>query len=253
MSPRTRSPSSTHPAQPVTIRRAAADSTLRSTQAGQGQALQDGGPIRRRRRARYRSGTGRSSRPRPRTPPTAWCPCRASCAPAGRPRGACRRHRSRRSVALDVGQKRMWGKETARVPAADFGETQVDFSAVLDCLQDVVHDTKVVIENYRNPSGSTTSPGRSRRSRSVVTPLPAGCPSKAWSAACSSALCRLSTPRGVPPARTSAPGNRAPAAVSPPWADSPGTGVHPRDPCRRSRVTSARDGSDRGVMDVNAP
>ncbi|MHC1558096.1 Z1 domain-containing protein [Actinomycetospora sp. C-140] len=43
-----------------------------------------------------------------------------------------------------------WEKETARVPAADFGELPVTFDELLPKLHDVVHDTKVVIDNYRS-------------------------------------------------------------------------------------------------------
>ena len=43
-----------------------------------------------------------------------------------------------------------WAKETARVPAADFGETTVAFEDLLNQLSDVVKATKVVIDNYRS-------------------------------------------------------------------------------------------------------
>ncbi|GAA1840590.1 Z1 domain-containing protein [Pseudonocardia alni subsp. carboxydivorans] len=43
-----------------------------------------------------------------------------------------------------------WAKETARVPAADFGETPVAFADVLTQLPGVVKATKVVIDNYRS-------------------------------------------------------------------------------------------------------
>ncbi|ALE76425.1 hypothetical protein AD006_24900 [Pseudonocardia sp. EC080610-09] len=43
-----------------------------------------------------------------------------------------------------------WEKETARVPAADFGEATVPFDALLHHLHGVVGDTKVVIDNYRS-------------------------------------------------------------------------------------------------------
>ena len=43
-----------------------------------------------------------------------------------------------------------WAKETARVPASDFGETAVAFEDLLAQLPDVVRATKVVIDNYRS-------------------------------------------------------------------------------------------------------
>jgi hypothetical protein len=43
-----------------------------------------------------------------------------------------------------------WQRETARVPATDLGETPVSFDALLEHLPKVVHDTKVVIDNYRS-------------------------------------------------------------------------------------------------------
>ncbi|GAA1251874.1 Z1 domain-containing protein [Pseudonocardia aurantiaca] len=43
-----------------------------------------------------------------------------------------------------------WAKETARVPAADFGEAPVAFEDLLEELPAVVKATKVVIDNYRS-------------------------------------------------------------------------------------------------------
>ncbi|MCE3556314.1 Z1 domain-containing protein [Pseudonocardia sp. RS11V-5] len=43
-----------------------------------------------------------------------------------------------------------WAKETARVPAADFGETTVAFEDLLGKLPAVVKATKVVIDNYKS-------------------------------------------------------------------------------------------------------
>ncbi|SFT67128.1 Z1 domain-containing protein [Geodermatophilus amargosae] len=43
-----------------------------------------------------------------------------------------------------------WERETPLVQATDFGETPVPFDAVLEHLPTVVHETKVVIDNYRS-------------------------------------------------------------------------------------------------------
>lgn len=43
-----------------------------------------------------------------------------------------------------------WEEETRRVPAEDFDETPVAFDALLLHLQDVVRETRVIIDNYRS-------------------------------------------------------------------------------------------------------
>ncbi|MGY1884143.1 Z1 domain-containing protein [Blastococcus sp. SYSU DS0753] len=43
-----------------------------------------------------------------------------------------------------------WERETADVPAAEFGEEKVEFATVLEHLPEVVRQTRVVIDNYRS-------------------------------------------------------------------------------------------------------
>ncbi|MEJ8280881.1 Z1 domain-containing protein [Pseudonocardia spirodelae] len=65
--------------------------------------------------------------------------------------------RSRMLTGLDTGDgtlldrlRTTWRGETARVPAADFDEVPVAFDALLVHLQDVVRETKVIVDNYRS-------------------------------------------------------------------------------------------------------
>src|SRR5690606_20453519 len=65
--------------------------------------------------------------------------------------------RARTLERLDAGDtayiehlRSTWDRETARVPASDFGEEKVPYSKVLAELRGVVRDTRVIIDNYRS-------------------------------------------------------------------------------------------------------
>jgi hypothetical protein len=44
----------------------------------------------------------------------------------------------------------LWEAETARVPAADMGEVSVEFDALLEHLPDVLHESRVILDNSRS-------------------------------------------------------------------------------------------------------
>jgi len=44
----------------------------------------------------------------------------------------------------------VWDEETAQVRAAEFGEQPIEFDALLPHLREVLHDTRIVIDNYRS-------------------------------------------------------------------------------------------------------
>jgi len=52
-----------------------------------------------------------------------------------------------------------WERETALVPAVEFGEKKVEFAVLLEHLPEVIRQTKVVIDNYRSSDRLTYESG----------------------------------------------------------------------------------------------